>query len=59
MALGYDGTLYILAFDHRGSFRKMLGITGTPGFLINGRYLSGARPFDSFKEMIDAELERG
>lgn len=30
MALGYDGTLYILAFDHRGSFRKMLGITGTP-----------------------------
>ncbi len=30
MALGYDGTLYILAFDHRGSFRKMLGIEGTP-----------------------------
>jgi len=30
MALGYDGTLYILAFDHRGSFRKMLGITGAP-----------------------------
>lgn len=30
MALGYDGSLYILAFDHRGSFRKMLGITGTP-----------------------------
>jgi 5-dehydro-2-deoxygluconokinase len=30
MALGYDGTLYILAFDHRGSFRKMLGIEGAP-----------------------------
>jgi len=30
MPLGYDGTLYILAFDHRGSFRKMLGVTGTP-----------------------------
>ena len=30
MALGYDGTFYILAFDHRGSFRKMLGITGAP-----------------------------
>ncbi len=30
MSLGFDGTLYILAFDHRGSFRKMLGITGTP-----------------------------
>ncbi|HEX2031280.1 MAG TPA: DUF2090 domain-containing protein [Actinomycetota bacterium] len=35
MALGYDGNLYILAFDHRGSFRKKLfGISGrapTPG----------------------------
>jgi myo-inositol catabolism protein IolC len=30
MTLGYDATLYILAFDHRGSFRKMLGISGTP-----------------------------
>jgi myo-inositol catabolism protein IolC len=31
MALGYDGKLYILAFDHRGSFqKKMLGIQGTP-----------------------------
>jgi myo-inositol catabolism protein IolC len=24
-ALGYDDTLYILAFDHRGSFEKMVG----------------------------------
>jgi myo-inositol catabolism protein IolC len=31
MALGYDGKLYILAFDHRGSFqKKMFGITGDP-----------------------------
>jgi myo-inositol catabolism protein IolC len=31
MALGYDGTLYILAFDHRGSFqKKMFGIQGDP-----------------------------
>jgi myo-inositol catabolism protein IolC len=28
MALGYDGRLYILAFDHRGSFRRMFGIKG-------------------------------
>jgi myo-inositol catabolism protein IolC len=28
MALGYDKTLYILAFDHRGSFKKMFGISG-------------------------------
>ena len=31
MALGYDGKLYILAFDHRGSFQKKLfGIEGDP-----------------------------
>jgi myo-inositol catabolism protein IolC len=31
MALGHDGKLYILAFDHRGSFqKKMFGIEGDP-----------------------------
>jgi 5-dehydro-2-deoxygluconokinase len=31
VTIGYDGKLYILAFDHRGSFQtKMFGIEGTP-----------------------------
>jgi myo-inositol catabolism protein IolC len=31
MALGYDRPLYILAFDHRGSFqKKFFGVTGEP-----------------------------
>src|ERR1700712_5049951 len=31
MALGYSGKLYVLAFDHRGSFqKKMFGIEGDP-----------------------------
>jgi 5-dehydro-2-deoxygluconokinase len=31
MALGYDGRLYVLAFDHRGSFqKKWFGIEGDP-----------------------------
>ncbi len=31
MAFGYDGKLFILAFDHRGSFqKKMFGIEGDP-----------------------------
>jgi myo-inositol catabolism protein IolC len=31
MALGYDKPLYILAFDHRGSFqKKFFGVTGQP-----------------------------
>lgn len=31
MTLGYDGKLYILAFDHRGSFqKKFFGVEGDP-----------------------------
>ncbi len=33
-----------------------LGVTGTPGFFINGRKLGGAYPFDVFKKVIDEEL---
>jgi protein-disulfide isomerase len=35
-----------------------LGVSGTPGFFINGRFLSGAKPFDSFKQLIDEELKK-
>ncbi len=31
------------------------GARGTPAFFINGRYFSGAQPFEKFKEVIDAE----
>ena len=34
------------------------GVTGTPAFFINGRFLSGAQPFDNFKTIIDDELSR-
>jgi len=37
---------------------KSLGATGTPAFFINGRYLSGARPFTDFAQLINAELVR-
>lgn len=33
-----------------------VGVTGTPAFLINGKLLGGAFPFESFKEVIDKEL---
>jgi len=37
---------------------KALGVTGTPGFFVNGRFLSGAKPFDDFAQLINAELTR-
>jgi protein-disulfide isomerase len=33
-----------------------LGITGTPGFFINGRALSGAQPLEAFVQIIEDEL---
>lgn len=36
-----------------------LGARGTPAFFVNGRFLSGAQPYESFKRLIDAELGKG
>lgn len=33
-----------------------LGVTGTPSFFINGRFMAGAQPYESFKRIIDEEL---
>lgn len=37
---------------------RRLGVTGTPGFFINGRFLRGAAPFETFAKSIDEELTR-
>ena len=34
-----------------------IGARGTPAFFINGKSLSGAQPFESFKAVIDAEIQ--
>ena len=34
-----------------------LGVTGTPGFFVNGHFLSGARPFSDFKRAIDEQAK--
>jgi len=37
---------------------RALGVTGTPGFFVNGKFLSGAKPFEAFATAIDEELTR-
>ena|SRR3989338_8091126 len=39
------------------AYGSSLGVQGTPGFFINGKFLGGAFPFSSFKEIIDKELD--
>jgi len=37
---------------------RAVGVNGTPAFFINGIMLSGAQPYEKFKEIIDSELSR-
>lgn len=37
---------------------KSLGVSGTPGFFVNGKFMSGAQPFKGFADAINAELTR-
>ncbi len=37
---------------------KSLGVTGTPAFFVNGRFLNGAKPFEEFAKLINEELEK-
>src|SRR5262249_20654704 len=34
-----------------------IGANGTPSSFVNGRYFSGAMPYQSFKNVIDEELQ--
>jgi len=35
------------------------GISGTPGFIINGQVISGAQPFEKFQAVIEDALKNG
>ncbi len=64
--LGADGTKFDSCFNG-GDAEKQLqadqqegrgaGISGTPGFVINGRLVSGACPYSAFSQAIEAELQ--
>ena len=52
-----DGECKQLVAKDQQDLRKVGG-GGTPGFWINGRFLSGARPIEHFKALIDEELKK-
>ena len=37
---------------------RELGVSGTPSFFLNGRFLSGAQPYGAFARVIDEELAK-
>jgi len=46
------------AIDADKAEAASIGISGTPGFFVNGRFLSGAKPFNEFAKSINAELTK-
>jgi protein-disulfide isomerase len=65
--LGLDSAKFNACFDSR-KFQEEVeadidagnesGVSGTPAFFINGRFLGGAQPFENFQRVIDEELAR-
>jgi myo-inositol catabolism protein IolC len=60
MELGYEGSLYILAFDHRGSFqKKLMGIAGPPTPEERRRISEAKRViFDGFRQAVEEGAPR-
>lgn len=52
----YAAKKYSATIDKQMEDAKNTGANGTPAFRINGVTLSGAQPYEKFKEIIDAQL---
>ncbi|HEY1584126.1 MAG TPA: thioredoxin domain-containing protein, partial [Polyangia bacterium] len=51
-----DNKKYDQQIDADSQEGTKFGARGTPAFFINGRFISGAQPFDAFKKVIDEEI---
>lgn len=54
----FDGRKYKDEVDKDFRDGQSVGVTGTPGFLLNGRLISGAQPYSVFEAAIEAELQQ-
>ncbi len=51
-----DGGEMKKVVDAHHAAGEKIGISGTPAFFVNGRFLNGAMPLQEFKSIIDADL---
>lgn len=52
-----DGNKYKSRVEEDEKMGTGVGVNGTPAFFVNGKMISGAQPFDNFKNVIEAELK--
>jgi protein-disulfide isomerase len=50
---------YSLQISRESQMVQSLGVRGTPGFLVNGLFISGAQPFEVFEQLIEEQLAGG
>ncbi|NBD13509.1 MULTISPECIES: thioredoxin domain-containing protein [Corallococcus] len=53
-----DSDKFAAKLDADSAAGMAVGANGTPAFFINGRFLSGAQPFEAFKPLIDEEIAK-
>jgi protein-disulfide isomerase len=49
---------YTARVSQESSSVKALGVRGTPAFLINGVFVTGAQPFEVFEQILEEQLSR-
>ena len=54
-----DSNTHKAFVDSESKVADDAGISGTPAFVINGYFISGAQPFPKFKKIIDKALKEG
>lgn len=52
-----DANTHKAFVESDNSIAEKAGISGTPAFVINGYFISGAQPFSKFKKIIDKALK--
>lgn len=53
-----DSGKYTKKVEENIQYGASVGVQGTPAFFVNGIFLSGARPIQDFKNIIDVELSK-
>jgi protein-disulfide isomerase len=53
-----DTNAYKTIIDATADEAMKVGATGTPASFVNGRFLSGAQPYEAFKKLIDEEIAK-
>ena len=53
-----DSGKYKDAINKDVEYAKTVNVNGTPAFFVNGHFINGAMPFESFATIIDDELKK-